>query len=54
MTNRKPKAMTVPDYHAEVEFLLRSLRELAGHPDERVDDLAHRANYAIEHRPRGA
>jgi hypothetical protein len=46
--------MTIPDYRAELELLLRSLRDLAGHPDERVDDLAHRANHVIEFRPRGA
>lgn len=54
MTSRKPKPLTIPEYRAELEFLLRSLQELAGHPDERVDDLAHRANHVIEHRPRGA
>jgi hypothetical protein len=54
LTPRKPKPMTVPEYQAEVEFLLRTLEALAEHRDEQIADLAQRAHYVREHRPRGA
>jgi hypothetical protein len=50
----RQRKLTVPEYQAEVEFLLRTLEALAEHRDEQIADLAQRAHDVREHRPRGA
>ena len=50
----KKPALTIPQAQAETEFILRTVEALADHPDERIADLAQRAHWLIEHRPRGA